>query len=297
VVAAIAITMSASTLPLKSELSQSANSSPLARKEGFRVSALEPCYLGQAFTTHSIDRDLHLMNTTILADLQGLSLIPQLYQMLFYRTREFAATVHKLVDAAPASWAQAASLLVDWSVNVLRHEEVGLDRFLHSQRESLYWILDDALLTICVDQWDPPQFSIPPSSHPTQSRTASSSTPKVVPWDTATAPITLALSRGRDLLPFWAAQDLKDWERWGLPRPDSQARYMTEGWFRRSTKFLHESTRIYEIWRTLRRWGGGQLPAELANAIMEDVAKFEHLPLGDLRLQYFPQGKLRTQLV
>ncbi|KAI4950613.1 hypothetical protein J4E91_004498 [Alternaria rosae] len=237
------------------------------------------------------DRDIRIMNTTILADLHGISAIPQLYQMLFHRTREFAATVHKLVDVAPASWAEAACLLVNWGVNVLRHKEVGLERFLHSQRESLYWILDDALLMICVDQWDPP------SSDSAQPRTSSSSTPKLIPWDKATAPVTLALSRVQDLLPLWAGQDLQDWGKWGLERSYTQAPYMTAGWFRRSTKFLHESSRIYEIWRTLRRWGGGQLPAELASVIMEDVAKSENLPMGDLRLHYFPKGKSRAQLI
>ncbi|KAG9191232.1 hypothetical protein G6011_09320 [Alternaria panax] len=234
-----------------------------------------------------LERDIRCMNSTILDDLQGLHMIPRLYQTLFYRTREFAATVRNLVDVAPAMWAEAACLLVDWSVNVLRHKEVGLERFLHSQRESLYWILDDALLRICVDQWDPPQSTTPSSSHSTQSRLSSSSpTPKAVPWDMATTPISLALSRARGLMPLWHAQDLEERENWELNCLDPQGQYFDVGWFRRSTKFLHQSTKIHEIWRTLRRWGGGQLPAELADVIMEDVATFEGLPVCDLRTEY-----------
>ncbi|KAI4652146.1 hypothetical protein J4E93_002343 [Alternaria ventricosa] len=278
-------------IPPDSKVPRRLASDPLPQDGEFRVPALRPWDRESYNSTYNMDRNLRFMNTSILADLHGLSVVPQIYQMLFHRTREFAASVHKLVDVAPALWAEAACLLVDWGVNVLRHKEIRLDRFLHSQRESLYWILDDALLTICVDQWDPP------SSHPTQPRTSSSSTPKLIPWDKATAPVTLALSRARDLLPVWAAQDLQDWEKWGFARPYTQARYMTAGWFRRSTKFLHESSRIFEIWRTMKRWGGGQLPTELANVIMEDVATSEKLPLGDLRLHYFPKDKSRAQLI
>jgi hypothetical protein len=242
------------------------------------------------FSASRLDREIRCMNTAIIVDLQGLSVIPQIYQTLFYRTREFAATVRKLVDAAPASWAEAACLLVEWSVNVLRHKEVGLERFLHSQRESLYWILDDALLTICVDQWDP-QSTTQPSSHSTQSGTSSSSMPKPVPWDISTAPITLSLSKAQDLRPMWVARDLKEREKWDLISLDPQGLYSDAGWFRRSKQFLHESNRIHEIWRTMRRWGGGELPAELANAIVEDVATFENLPMGNLRAHYFSKKR------
>jgi hypothetical protein len=115
-------------------------------------------------------RDIVSMNFGIMADLQGLSSISRIYQTLFYRTRDSTATVRELVSMAPSMWACTASLLVDWSVDVLRHQDVGLERFLHSQRESLYWMLDDALPRIYVDQWDPPQSSptlssqSPPSS-------------------------------------------------------------------------------------------------------------------------------------
>jgi hypothetical protein len=286
--------MSTSSLPFNSEPPQPPDSTALAKREGFRIPALEPWPSVSNSPNNMLDRSLRSMNISTLADIQGLSAIPQIYQMLFYRTRKFAATVRELVDVAPASWAETACLLVDWGVNVLRHEEVGLERFLHSQRESLYWILDDALLSICMDQWDPPQFTTLPSSHSNQSHTSSTPTSRVVSWDIATAPVQLALSRVRVLLPHWAAQDLKDWERWGLTCPDERARYLTAGWFRHSTTFLHESTRIHEIWRTMGKWGGGQLPAELANVIMEDVAKFENLPTVSLRFHYFPKSRGRT---
>jgi len=274
-------------LPSDTELPQGPGLAPYWKRDRDRQSTTFPFFV---VGSSELERDIRCMNSTILDDLEGLSTIPRLYQTLFYRTREFATTVRKLVDVEPASWAHAACLLIDWSVNVLRHKEVRLERFLHSQRETLYWILDDALLRICVDQWDPPQPTTP-SSHSIKSHkspsSSSSSTPQAAPWDIATRPILLALSRARGLMPLWHALDLEERERWELNCLDPQGRYFDAGWFRRSTKFLHQSTRIHEVWRTLRRWGDGQLPAELANAIMEDVAKFEGLPMCDLRTQYF----------
>ncbi|KNG52526.1 hypothetical protein TW65_00339 [Stemphylium lycopersici] len=235
---------------------------------------------------NALSRQIASMNTGILADLHGLSSIPRIYTALFHRTRTFAATVRQLVKISPSMWAEAACLLVDWSVHVLRHREVGLERFLHSQRDSLYWILDDALLRICLDQWDPPQ-----SQAPTPSQCTASQLPGIVavPWDVATRPIRSALSNAQTLLPLWGEQDLEETLKWNRGICEgAKAEWFEAGWFRRSRKFLDESTRIYEIWRTIRRSGGGQLPIELAYTIVEDVATFEELPTGDLRELYLP---------
>lgn len=222
------------------------------------------------------------MNTTILADLQGLSSIPRIYTTLFHRTREFAATVRHFASVVAAgSWAAAACLLVDWGVHVLRHPRVGLERFLNSQRESLYWILDDALLRICLDMWDPPR-----------EQQACQRKERVLPWDEATDPIVRALAKAQALVPVWGQMDVDETRKWEVPVCEgAQAEWFEVGWFRRSRQFLRESSRIYEIWRTMRRVGKGQLPAELANVIVEDVAAFEVLPLGDLRELYFPAEK------
>jgi hypothetical protein len=91
------------------------------------------------------------------------------------------------------------------------------------------------------------------------------------------------------LLPLWGEQDLEETLKWNRSICEgAKAEWFEAGWFRRSRKFLNESTRIYEIWRTIRRSGGGQLPIELAYTIVEDVATFEELPTGDLRELYFP---------
>ena len=163
-------------------------------------------------------------------------------------------------------------MLVDWTVNVLRHEKIGFERFLQGQRESIYWILDDALLHILVDQWED-EFA-------------------KMPWDKATAPICLALTKAYEMIPGWAERDLEETLRWAVRPPDYAPKEMLEdGYFKRSRKFLEHSLRIHEIWRTVRLGGKGLLPAELANVIVEDVAAFEELPIGDLRTVYFPKGK------
>ncbi|EMD65127.1 hypothetical protein COCSADRAFT_48684, partial [Bipolaris sorokiniana ND90Pr] len=206
--------------------------------------------------------DISSMNTIILADLQGLSSIPRIYTTLFHRTREFAATVRHFASlVASSSWAAAACLLVDWGVHVLRHPGVGLERFLNSQRESLYWILDDALLRICVDMWDPPgeqQQGCEKGEKVVPVR-------RVVPWDEATGPILTALAKAQVLVPLWGQMDVEETRKWEVPVCEgAQAEWFEVG------------------------AGKGQLPAELANVIVDDVAAFEELPLEDLRELYFP---------
>jgi hypothetical protein len=258
----------------------------------------EPHFSDQALTgmetpnPGKVRRDIALMNSGIVADLQGLLSIPRIYHTLFHRTRKFAATVRDLAAAAPTVWAVAACLLVDWSVNVLRHRDVGLERFLHSQRRSLYWLLDDALLRICVDQWDPSNSSpMPSTTLSSQSRRSSSSSTEVVPWNIVMSPITQALSSAHLLLPGWIDQDLEELRKWRYHVGDEfQADRYEEGWFGRSKKFLSETTRIHEIWRTIKLCGGGQLPVELANVIVEDVSTFERLPMGSLRDLYFSKS-------
>jgi hypothetical protein len=74
----------------------------------------------------------------------------------------------------PTRWAKAARMIVDYSVVILRSERLGFERLLNSQRGSIYWILDDALLHLCLDRWGNAQA--------------------LMPWDEATVPVILALS-------------------------------------------------------------------------------------------------------
>jgi hypothetical protein len=225
-------------------------------------------------------RSLELINSLdtflLRCGKEGLLHIPLIYQTLFHRTKTYAATVRKLVAAtsgAPAKWADAACLLVDWSINILRHPSVGFEKFLHSQRESIYWILDDALLRICVEKWD-----VAPCS-----RTL---------WDEATASLRLAIRKAERRIPGWVAREYEELQKWvAVPSIRLAEKEIEVGYFRRSRMFLRHSTRVNELWRTMRLCAKGQLPAELANVIVEDVSRFEGLPMGDLGRLYLPKNK------
>lgn len=224
---------------------------------------------------HTLQAEILTANHEVLCSIENLRQVPAVYQALFHRTRRFAATVRDLVAAstaaqAPYHWAIAACLLIDWSVDVVRHKKIEFETFLHSQRESIYWILDDALLRILIDQWEDSTSSIP--------------------WDVATAPLRIALTKVQPLISEWADQDFEEKRKWNAYMcPPKEI--IEDGYFKLSRRFLLQSTRIHEIWWTVRVIGKGQLPNELANVIVEDVSKFEELPTEKLRTLYFPKGK------
>ena len=213
-------------------------------------------------------------NFEMWCSMEGLLEVPHIYIELFHRTKTFTTTVQDLVAAtikhAPSRWAEAARLLVDYTVNVLRSEKLGFERFLHSQRESIYWILDDALLRICLDQWEDARLN--------------------ASWDKVTKPIRVALSDAQEKLPGWAELDFQEMVRIQDHKFES-AGVLVRRYFERTLGFLTESTRVYEIWRTVRMSGLGQLPMELADVIVKDVFDFEKLQTGDLRQLYLSKGK------
>jgi hypothetical protein len=205
--------------------------------------------------------------------LEEFSDVPQIYRALFQRTKAFTGTVQELATATlkhePTRWAKAARMIVDYSVVILRSERLGFERLLNSQRGSIYWILDDALLRLCLDRWE--------NAHP------------LISWDAATAPVTLALSGAREKLPQWIELDVRNMSKLQIDNVGS-ARNLTNDYFVRTRKFLYQSTKLFEIWRTVRMSGIGRLPAELAEPIIEDVMTYEELPAGDLRSLYLPKS-------
>ncbi|KAF1847106.1 uncharacterized protein K460DRAFT_53542 [Cucurbitaria berberidis CBS 394.84] len=222
--------------------------------------------------------EILMANFEVISSTERFPEISIMYQALFHRTKTFTTTVRALANAtaaqAPQHWAGAGCLLVDWTVNVFRHEKIGIERFLHSQRVSLYWMLDETLLHILLDQWENDSSRIP--------------------WDKATAPICLALSKADNMVPGWLERDADEFRKWhdSMDRTmELKKNVLVQDYFKRSRTFLHQSTRINEIWRTVRMCGKGFLPAELANAIVEDVSRSEKLPMGNLRTLYFPKGK------
>jgi hypothetical protein len=195
------------------------------------------------------------------------------------RTKAFTTLVQDLVAAAPkhepSKWAEAACFIINYSVVVLKSERIGFKHFLHSQRESICWILDDALLHLCLDRWDACQI-----------RTL---------WDKATETITLALSNAIQQVSEWVQRDTQALERFGIPAETGpSAKIFTNIYFERTRGFLRDSTRVYEIWRTVQLSGIVQLPVELANVIIDDVLNFEELTPGDLQASYLSKGKCRA---
>ncbi|KAH8725843.1 hypothetical protein GQ44DRAFT_706609 [Phaeosphaeriaceae sp. PMI808] len=219
------------------------------------------------------EQHIKTLNLQTWCDL-GSSSMPQLYYMLFQRTRTFMAAVEDLVTVTikqdPLKWGEAASLIVEYSIKVLTSKELGFHGFLHSQRESVYWILDEALLRICLDQWD------------------NERTNKV--WDKVTEPIRLALLSAKGKLQDWVKLDLQEhMEYWKMKFSDDYI--FIKRYFERTLHFLDQSIRLYEIWRTVGMSRIGQLPKELVEVIVEDILDFEDLPAGELRQRHLLKGK------
>jgi hypothetical protein len=225
---------------------------------------------------HLLHYEITRANTEVWCSTEGFAGISQAYLSLFHRTKAFTTVVQDLATVAlkhePLKWAEATCFIIDYSVFIISSEQTGLKNFLHSQRESIYWILDDALLRLCLDRWDAHQ---------------------VRPlWDKAVEPITLALSNAINKVPEWVQRDMAALERFGIPLDTGRsAKIFANIYFERTRRFLRESTRVYEIWRTVQLSGIGQLPVELADVIIDDVLSFEKLTTGDLRSSYLSKGK------
>jgi hypothetical protein len=226
-----------------------------------------------------LTHDIETNNLHTFHEIEGYWL-PNIYNTLFYQTKAFTATVEDLVAAIcklglPSSSvraAEAACLIADFSIKVLRSKKSFFHRFLNSQRCGIYWILDDALLRICLELWEDKRAG--PS------------------WDKVIRPVNFALASAQEQLHEWAKLDVvvfKETQRlsYDIPPPDT----FTRGYFERTLAFLPESIRVYEIWRTVRLSGIRRLPNELANFIIADIFEFEKLPVGDLRSLYLSKGK------
>jgi hypothetical protein len=221
--------------------------------------------------------ELNEANFEMFCSIEGLLSVPHIYRELFYRTKIFTATVQDMVTATmhhkPSKWAEAARLIVDYSVIVLRSQKVEFEKFLQSQRESIYWILDDALLRLCLDQWEADE--------------------KKYLWNKATEPINFALLDAREKLPRWSELDSRSMSAFqGLT--DASSKYFVRTYFEQTQRFLHESGRIAEVWRTVRMSGIGRLPVELADIIIADVLNFEKLQIRDLRQEYLSKAKSKA---
>ncbi len=213
----------------------------------------------------------HLRHTNAYA-------VPKLYYALFYRTRKFATELkdelESGIDDTRTAWAERACALVDFSVNEVREKDVCFDQFLNSQRCSIYWILDDALLRILLWQWEDASQKLP--------------------WDISTAPLRRALDEAETLIPQWAKAEHESYHKWRnqpMDQCNTTEKFFEQSYFMLSRRFLRESLKIHEVWRAVNVGSKGKLPAELAKGIVDEVLEWEGLPTEDLRNVYFPRKK------
>lgn len=189
----------------------------------------------RAWMEMKVSSDLHIANIQFLLDQAGYNAIPIIYRRLLHHTSIISTTVSDLARATArlglSMWAEVARLLVDYSVSIFSSEHLEIDKFLIGQRESLYGILDDALLRLCLDQWEVDA--------------------KRARWDKAVEPINIALSLAMEKQQGWLDGYLREMEKFHY-HPHEPPRRLAVGYFKDSQKFLHESARVFEIERTVR---------------------------------------------
>jgi hypothetical protein len=218
--------------------------------------------------------EAHLSNLALGLDTPHLSSIANIHAALFARTKTFITSVHDLAAAtalqAPHRWSEPACLLVEYAVNVLRAERLGAEKFLPSQRAGLYWMLDDALLRVCLAAWERPDGA--------------------VRWERDARPLRQALEQAEKFVPAWKARD-EAWAAIGAQPGESVGAGLRVPFFERASGFLEASGRMCEVRRAVWVGGKGRLPRGVREGIVRDVRESEGRPVGELRTVYFPAGK------
>lgn len=234
----------------------------------------------------------HVEKAQHYIQLHSLHQVPRQYKLLLQRTECFIGTVQKLTQISE-DLDFAASALVDYIVSLFCAEKSWFQCMLNGQRCHILRLLDDALLSMCLEEWDRPPVSM--------------ELPEV-PWNAISAPILWRIDQGLRWVLQWMEMILSlsshgtalgwDWLRqWRREEPWPRlygpvpARWMTDVWFARSRKFLCESEKVYWIRKKVHTCLQGRLPEELAGEIIDEVLLLEKLPVGRLRSEYFPKGK------
>ncbi|KAF2111410.1 hypothetical protein BDV96DRAFT_582106 [Lophiotrema nucula] len=219
-------------------------------------------------------RDL-LSNAAILAAFVGAATVFEQYLALITFTNEYIARIERLARLE-VDRLYAGSLLVDFTISVLREERGGLfEQLLNSQRARIYHMIDEALLRVCLDEWE------------NEDRAA-------LPWNQAIRPLARALSRATELIPSWAKADWADMARYKSccnENLSDNGAWMEAVYFNRTRKMLEESLELYWVKKKIHACVQQRLPEELIDGIVQNVLAYERLPTGRLRTRYFPKGK------
>jgi hypothetical protein len=220
------------------------------------------------------DADVYIFST-------GLDQVPRQYRLLAQHTQSFIDIVSQIAKL-PECFSNAAMMLNDFTTKILFSDGSLFEHMLNSQRGHIFWLLDDGLLRICLDEWERP--SSPGSNSET-------------PWNITIAPLREHIAQSFCTVPNWARgnpafyrERALGWS-WGK-RPLKEFTDLMEGnYFVRTRMFLAESLKVFYVRRKVNACLRGRVPKELADEIIEDVLIYEGFSPGTLRMKYLPKGK------
>ncbi|KAF2011283.1 hypothetical protein BU24DRAFT_466013 [Aaosphaeria arxii CBS 175.79] len=192
----------------------------------------------------------------------------------------------KRLSRLPGSFPHSALLLLDFTINVLRRENSCFQHMLNSRRTNLYWSLDQAFLSICMDEWENRDSN-------------------TLPWSQGIQPLLDKMNEGYRRLGEWSEKDRvsigpdKDYLRAPYHMyakfKHTVPFYLCEWWFKKSRDFLEDSLKAYYLRKKVNACLGGRLPIELAEVVIEEVSEFEMKPVR-LRQRYFPNSKGKKKI-
>lgn len=231
------------------------------------------------------DINLYIHNAEVYLRERGLSQVPCQYHRLIAHTQSFIETVEALARL-PHDFPNVALLLIDFGFKILEGGKSGFNLMLTSQRCHIFWMLDDALLKMCLDEWERPDDG--------------NNTTAETPWHHAIDSLDQRVNNCLSTLPDWAYEPLLEeleitlgWT-WRGHASRELSEWMESYFFIRSRKFWKESMKIYWTKRKVNACLKDRLPKELADDIIDQVLDFEGLPVERLRTKYFPKGKCKV---
>ncbi|KAH7138822.1 hypothetical protein B0J11DRAFT_25917 [Dendryphion nanum] len=229
-----------------------------------------PLRLGLSPTETNLARQ----NAECYAQFSGLDQIPRIYQTLIQHTASFADSVKQLTRL-PQSFQHAAALLVDFTINVLLGPNSCFHHMLNGQRAHIYWLLDEAMLHVCLDEWE--------------------KLDDTTSWLESIEPLVAKLVVGIAVSGHMADENYTALLQKDMPTILSVVRedcYSSNLWyFEKSRRFLEESVEMYGVRSKVNGCVQGRLPREIVDIVVDEVLIHEKGVPGSLRSRYMPKGK------
>lgn len=246
--------------------------------------------------------ELVKQNHQVHAQLTGLDQVPKKYQALIKHTEAFTESV-KQIARLPETFDLATRLLVDFAIYLLYTTESSFHLMLNSQRAHIFWILDDAHLSICLEEWEKLEEGTcwPHSIKPVMERLGIElfDEPNWIGdrfWDAYKREIEYLNERKRRAdpadIPF--PYDISVLRETDVSYTRSTQSSSSQFWyFKQSRAFLQESRDVYDVRVKVNEGLQGKLPREVAEIIIEDVVADEVGVVGTLRAKYLPKSLKR----